>query len=364
MINCHRFYDAKLIGNKMYFAEARHNGLYSYDFETKETIKISEFECAKFYEHDLYHQIVKWENKLVFIPYFAKDVSVYNLQNNKLDYYELSDFNIHGIARALQWENKLLMIPIHDLEFFGFWDLENDKFVQDKKLSNVIKTYISVQEKKGLFFDINSALISGKYLYLAVFRTGMIIKVDLKSYESSLITIENSEFDNICEFNNRLWLVEFNNNIVTSLDMNLEKKEVYRVGCQDSGRVFFSTKAIDGKLYLLPAESNTIFRYDEITDGFLPISDIGLGKNFMRKAVPYINCVRLQKGKFLLPPIGVDDAILIDDANFMNMNFVFSRLTCDRRKEIVRENISEKVLTGEVIFERDMELEEYIEGIL
>ncbi len=359
MMNCHRFYDASVIGNKMYFAEAGHNGLYSYDFETKETIKIDEFKCAKSYEHDLYHQVVEWEDKLIFIPYFAKDVSVYNLLNPKLEYYELLEPNIHGIAKALLWENKLLMIPIHDLDYVGFWDLRKNRFEHDNELSNVIKTCIGDPKGHGLIFDINSALINGETLYLSVFRSDIIISINLKTYESSFVRVENSEFDNICEYNNRLWLVEFNNSIVTSLDMNLEKKEIYRVGNQHSGRVFFGTKNIGGNLYLLPMESDIVFKYDETIDDFLPIYDISKKEEHIRLAAPYVNYVQLQKDKFLLSPIGVDEAILIDDTNFSDMKFVYSRATLERKKEIIRENIRH----GEPIYETYMDLNEYIEGI-
>jgi thiol-disulfide isomerase/thioredoxin len=77
------FDDCIKIENHIWFASAEYNGLFKLDLDNRKV------ECIGYFEDEdivttLFNDVKNYNNKLIFIPCFAKHIHIYDIENHEM----------------------------------------------------------------------------------------------------------------------------------------------------------------------------------------------------------------------------------------------------------------------------------------
>lgn len=94
------------------------NGLFSVDREKREAQYVAEIPGEKPVGERLYSKIYTWDNRLILLPFKAKQLAVFYVEKQKFEKYTVSPEGENGFYTAEIRRDKMLLIPNYTEDFY------------------------------------------------------------------------------------------------------------------------------------------------------------------------------------------------------------------------------------------------------
>lgn len=237
-----QFHDGCIVDGELYFSAIGHNGLYKMNLATNVVEFVMRFEGESLWTSNLHHKVLFYKNAFYFIPFWGKGISKYDFSKKNMDFYLLSEEEVTFMG-AYIYEDKILLIPGHTLDWFGFFDLKESKFIRLTTIAEKINSLTGSEYCDQTFCDIHGSYLEKDILYISIFKKNKLLLIDLKNENVVIHTFDkNKQFDNICVCDNEIWLTTFHSEVIR-LDRDVCLKKIYSIDCgQDNERIFFIKK--------------------------------------------------------------------------------------------------------------------------
>lgn len=106
------YWDFVIADGKLWYSSSLFNGLFCQELEEGKPEFMGFFPGEDFYQLDLYRRVILVDKELVFIPWFAKNVNIYNLNTSEFMTIEIPDTDIMGKYASVELiEDKVYMFP-------------------------------------------------------------------------------------------------------------------------------------------------------------------------------------------------------------------------------------------------------------
>ena len=208
------------LGDIIWFSAANYNGLYRYNLKNKSTERVTIFPNEEMWQMALYHSMCLYHDSLVFIPHWAKRISIYNTKTEMISQIEMPDF----VVQLCDEPNFLCGVVYRDMLYMiGY------------KYSGIIKVDLKTKECK------------------IIYEADEWVNVSMEPYFGE-VAVEDNYIYIPCQFQNSVLI----------LDMNYDKAEKKRVG-KDSNRYCRIVK--DGQnFYLIDKNTNNFVSWNVEND--------------------------------------------------------------------------------------------------
>ncbi len=219
--------------------------LFSIDTKNGEIELIGNLPKEKFFLNQCCRKIINYENKLVFIPYNAKYIHIYDVENRtwiEIDYPDSISEGYKYIEGAI-YNNKIIMIGACAKNI-----IELD--MTDYKVK-IINTYFDKYEKFVDLFCRSGFSIINNCIYIALAVSNEVLIINLDNYEFEVKIVGNNGYSGITFDGEYFWLTPRRGEKVIKWDGNREIVKIELPFSQEEnkcnyGGVYF----IDNKIYL------------------------------------------------------------------------------------------------------------------
>lgn len=290
------FENCMKMGEDIWFSAGNYNGLYRYNLNEKNIERVANFPNEDMIQWDLYHNVCKYHNSLVFIPCYANTISIYNIEKKVFDQIEIPDVkkNIKNVPDFLEgkiYKDKLFVIGYAypgiikvDLKTYKVEIVyrvhKNNKYISDIYFGNRVEDdknllYIPCSYRNAILIfnmDCNKVFFkeignsSNRYshlvkdnnnLYLFDKNSGNVIFWDKKNDKWKEINIRFTNINRdvlMCLNNKYIWVVSILSGEVFQIDK--KSKKVFKHRFQQKWMIDYITSYKNG-IYLLDAYANT-----------------------------------------------------------------------------------------------------------
>lgn len=282
-------------GNYIWAAAFDHNGLYKINTRTDKVEFIGLFMNEKKYECRLYASAVKVGGKIVFIPFTAREIAVYDILNNtiqKIGLKTIESFGNHQHANELckfwsstKWENTVYMLP-HNYPAIVLMDVNTLELRYCSEFIDELER-MSVNDATEPY--VTDLYQNKQMIYCSCGCANAVILMNLKEL-----------------------YVEVHNIPVNTYGFNgILKDEQY--------------------LWLAPRRDGGLTRYDTVTGETEQYTDYPLG--FEAPMVPFHSLYKYHEGFLLLPALGNQFIYFDKEKGTMDNVDYLSRLICIKKEE-------------------------------
>lgn len=126
----------KEIEDQIYISLIDSNSLLKIDAQTGIVNYIDFFKNEKS-EHQLHFQIVNYKNKLLFVPWNAENMAIYDLDNNELRYVLINNDGKSGRFVAGIQNGKYLYLVLENAKEIIQFDMDTEKIVDNYKIGDL-----------------------------------------------------------------------------------------------------------------------------------------------------------------------------------------------------------------------------------
>lgn len=297
------FEDCVIEGNKIWFSAVDFNGIFVGDLDTGVAELLDIFPDEPLLKYWLYIRVIKKESKLVFFPYTADKVVIYDLDEKrftdfiKLPHREDGNFNVNAKAKNVIDCGDIIYI-------FGMGLTVYEFYWNDKKI--MINEKLSLNIPKKDFSD--NYILDKENVIIPVFGTNMVCKFNLLTQEVQTYSIGHQNYKIIgCEsVDEQYWFCGEGLIILCDKNMNLiqvwdewktiaGKRPYYWFTKYGDGKIHFFDNANKGALmidivngeciytlfekckYVIDATwKNYVFSFDDKNKYFIDMEDYGI----------------------------------------------------------------------------------------
>lgn len=273
------FHDAIRIENELWFAAININGLYKMNCLTKEIEFCCFFPNANYDQTFLYSKVFCYENKLIFIPFQANCVSIYDIENKRMHFVQIPYTNNHSYSlflTALQDKYIIYMIPCRYKKMVKFNLINNHMECID-----VIADYRKFQWKRELPLVIKGACKIKDYLYLGCYSSNFIERFTIETgkIEYYNISANIGGISHLIPQEEALWIIGNNGMICKWNELTGIEKVVEIKRRKEKLQAFWDVFLYRDILFLSGSTTYEIYLYHTKTDK-LSIIPIGNGSSF------------------------------------------------------------------------------------
>lgn len=202
------------IDDEYWFVAGNTNGLFKINLLTGEQIFMGFFPDEDKTQFRAYTDIKRVGNKLIFTPCFAKEIAVYNLDENIFLKKSLSVYEsgMNQYLKSVKYKNNVYFIPFSSSTFIKY-DVCRDKINVLSGWSELRSKYI----KKGMSnLIIESVCVDSNYIYMFMSDKSqtIILDMDTDQFYTKDLDISNDEIIcAVCELGKGILVVTDKNNI-------------------------------------------------------------------------------------------------------------------------------------------------------
>lgn len=348
----------QIFGDLIYFSLLKCNGLYSYNMKTGKIDFISYFEKESLKE-ELHLYSVLYENKIYFIPYLGRYIAIFNPENNHIDYIECDVSDQCSYYKAFIFNDNLWLIPQllerdeKKEKKIRVVDLRNNTFLNVDQLNNYL-TGIS-----KYFFSFG-ACSNDNFLYIAIYETNKIVKIDMASGSFDVILCDESvKLSTVDYVDGCLFISETRSNQLRKIDLKgrflsnysgIEKKYNGR------SRLYNCIRKIGEKIYVFPQDADEICFIDENKAKLV----IGFDDVMLRNKIYGICGGQIvdEKGTLFLSSCVYDKMLIIKDeftVSYFDININFDDLD---KKSILQAYLDSGIF--KMNYEGDISLNDFV----
>lgn len=265
-------YSGVIYNNKIWFSNIMANGLYAISMIDNNLEYIAKFETADLYAQYQHKKVIKYNDKLIFIPLFSDVINIYDLVNHtQTEIIIKKNTSEETISDAIIVDDELVLFPLRIDDPLIKVNLLNNSVEYDNEFTEEFSDYID-----GNDICIARCQLVDECVEFALFGTPYFVIYNLKTKE---ITIENVDIDNLyMSFRRKNKSVVFITNDTSQVNVLYEDGRVkdYIINSNAGGkRVFNGIVEYHDKTYIFPAFSNQLLsikeeqNYDSISIDFI-----------------------------------------------------------------------------------------------
>lgn len=176
-----------LVGDRIYCVCRNMSIFYSIHCPTGEVKIIGNFPDERFHMDQCSRKIVKWNNKLVFVPYNAKYIHIYDMQNGNWEQLDYPGNESYGrkYIEAFVHNDKVIMIGA-----FAPNIIELDMNTREVCIRN---WYFEKFKEIGDLFCRSGYAIIKDDLYIALATSNEVMKINMETWEYDVIKVGMKE---------------------------------------------------------------------------------------------------------------------------------------------------------------------------
>lgn len=259
------FSDCVKIGHDIWFSSLNYNGLYKYNIKEKQTEWIAYFPNEMKTKKWLFKSIKLWEDKLVFVPYYAEAVYLYDIKGKFFTVINIMNIallkkykNVNKFECCGMYENKLYLIGCGYPGVLKI-NLDTSEVVE----LDIFPKRMLKESNNGSFFG-SSAVADKNILYFTCCSTNEIIQFDMKTEKVNIKMVgnTNNRYRNIFKGNNGYYLSVYDNDNI--IHWNIEDNFAIEINVAFNkhycGRGLCETERF---LWIICLVSNEICRVDK-----------------------------------------------------------------------------------------------------
>lgn len=344
----------QIVNNKVYYSLSTCNGLFELDLQTSRSSFISFFEKEMINVERLHLECVLWEDKIVFLPYNGRFISVFDVNQNTLEYIEVNKKTECTFFRGYIDGGRIVCIPQclnYDSEGtrnFCVFDLHNNRIEELREIDECLRNLTQIS-----FFSLG-ACESEDAIFVAQNGTNRILRIQKNEWTLSWIEIDGIEsIASIDISNGCIWVTENHHTRISKVDYSGIVLEQFSDEREESGRVYRAVCNINKKTYAFPNHSNSIVR---VFDGRL--YPVIMEEEWKRvdTMTPYFGQILCYQGNGFLAPFGCEAFLCIFGNGEMERISIRNEII--EKKEIISEYITKGVF--EFRKEGVLSLDEYL----
>lgn len=247
-----------LIDRDIWFSAANRNGLFKYNYDLKKLECVGIFKGEKINAQFLHSEIKKYKNKLIFIPFQANYIDIYDIENDTFEIIEipLTDRGqkYSKFYKAIQEEHIIYFIPCRYGVLVEYNAKINKAYIIEEPFENNRSYPISI--KAGCKVE--------EHIYIASFTTGVIEEFNLVTKEKKQYYINyckngisNMEYHKGC-----FWIANNDGDLIIWYK-DTQKTEMINV-CNKAQvpHAIYEILCNEDKVYLASSTDKKIFKYD------------------------------------------------------------------------------------------------------
>lgn len=212
------------IQNNIWFSSGDYNGLYRYNLCNKSIERVMEFPNEKKSQGYLYYKVCKYQNKLIFIPCFANAISIYDIEDKKLEQIEIpylgQPHKVHqDFMEGTVYQDSLYIIGY---AYPGIIKVNLETY-EIKKIYEIQEGTVNPE---SVFFG-SKIDVEDNLLYIPCCYKNAVLVYDMNLDKVSYINNignESNRYTQIVKDNQKLYLITKNSNLVFVWD---EKKQIF-----------------------------------------------------------------------------------------------------------------------------------------
>ena len=210
--------------NAVWFIHGRMNMLFKLDLNTLQYELIGSVPEEKLFQAFLYTGIVKYKQRIILVPGFAKNLAIYDVAEKKFKKIKITtkekDISSYLFEEAEVWKNWLICYP-YNASFLLKINLDS---LEMKKIN-----LLGEKESEENVTFYSRARVKNN-VYMVCDKTNSIIKVNLDADQLSVIKSPNDErYTKIAALGTKIVLFSSETQEIILLDKNEKKKVLLRV---------------------------------------------------------------------------------------------------------------------------------------
>jgi hypothetical protein len=329
--------------NKGWFAGSNVNGVFCYDFQTKEVERVAIFEKEEKRSLHLYCGMAQVGELLIFIPNTAKYISSYNVKTNEIAYYEVPNTQeqarMYGgyyygdsVYMAKMWSRNLYRLDlkknhVEEIDVFG-------------------KIEDTLPDNMAYFW--NAHYCTDKCdIYLNIMDSDIIVKYNLKNGISKLYRVGTEPIYDMAFWEGDIWITTVNGTIVrwnSEVDEKFSYKEVenndiypirkYRIFIEKDTVQIMGVYKNNDSLDICMKDNTVSRKSKKLFEGLPIINDEQWEKNYIIVIIGNEIFVQCKTGEFCKtnsfdtsnyePPVNVDvNKYILGEGNLFYENYWF-----------------------------------------
>lgn len=263
----HMFQDFVVIDNKIWFSSSVMNGIFCADVDGGHAAFVAVFPGSSLFQRRLYTEVYAYGDELIFIPYMAEKISVYNMSKDVFIQLETPHSRMQRRTRAYvsaQWKNKILL----------FHDYVSELTILNTDDYTIRKIPLPITKEIFRFARINC--IINNCLYEVVSNMLIIVQLDCDKLTVKKIAPNEVQMVGIRFDGKRFWIIDRKNQLY-KFQLGEEKiQKVLKLLQLQEEQIFFRFRDIfilDNEAFFFAQEVNHIIRLNLISMNkeFIPL---------------------------------------------------------------------------------------------
>lgn len=272
----HIFQDFAIIGSKIWFSSSVMNGIFCADMDGGYAKYIAIFPGDSLFQRILYTDVYAYGDELIFIPYMAEKISVYNMSSDSFIQLEAPNSRSQRQGRAYistQWKNKILL----------FHDYMSELVILNTDDYSMRKICLPITKEIFRFARINC--IVNNCAYVVASNILIIVQLDDDKIAVREIAPKEVQLVGIKYDGQQFWVIDRKNQLYKFQTIEKKIQKVLKFLQISEDQTFFRFRDIiisDDESFFFAQEVNNIIRLDLISmnEEFIPLEIYGRERIF------------------------------------------------------------------------------------
>lgn len=267
----------------IWFSANEFNGLFHMDLKTKKVVNHGCFIDENMSQINLYHNVVKYHNKLIFIPFYANDIAEYDLSTGAITKVPIDHISYpYKYRTSILHDNWLYLLPLGNAPLLKY-NLNTNEVISLNKWQEEIEKHI-LNYANGYSIFSCSYFINNK-IYAPLGLENVLFEFDLK--DESIKTYQVGQHSGYIDMQfdgENFWLLPREKAPIVIVQWNINTKEQKYFNYDEYfseyliDKIPFSSSIItNGKLWIFSRESLRIVKQNMYNKG-CEIIDLDIGK--------------------------------------------------------------------------------------
>lgn len=262
------FEDIYVDGEDAYFSDFCRNGLIKGNLLTGETELVATFP-NEFNRERLYCTIERYNNKLIFAPENAKEISIYDMDKKEFEKIKIKDENCdYKFLMTVKYKNYIFFIPSKYPAIIRLnLDTNEISYIDNWYKDNLAKNI----KKDGIDIFNRDTCILGNEVYLTFYLSNVVMRFNMDTLSYNLYEVGNKDYkySGISYDGEYFWLapqgklciIKWNmkNNFIEEID-NFPNDHIE--GKLGAIRSFYE----NGNLFIFPRDASSVIKIDTKTN--------------------------------------------------------------------------------------------------
>lgn len=232
---------------KVYLFGSSFNLLYSYNISTKQVEILGKIPKYKFVSQQLIGKILKWKEKIILLPFLAKEIWTWDIENKQWQETEIEDASSYTMLfyQGFIHHDEVHMIGCYYPAVVRI-DMNTMNLSYDRRIHGEID---SSENKHDSIYFRTEYIKDGNLVTMGCCNTNKILTYNLDNYEYDLVEVgcKNNDYEGMALINDHMVMFGRHEQSIYNLDGKQEKADIpAEIDCH-----YMATVIKDGQYILL-----------------------------------------------------------------------------------------------------------------